>query len=218
MPPRWQGFYSTAQVARLARVPVSTLYEWRQRGIIAPSVQVLSKDEVADQGYSYADLTIIRMLRLLRDDRIDLTSAGIALRHLYERLGPPSRGWADAHVYFVGRRIYAFRPDEWDTTDATHFGQKIETRLFGDMFEELRSLEEGASILVPQEFRQSVEITPDVMGGEPVVRGTRVPTALVRSLADKGKTLTAIVRLYHPIPKTDIERAIAYERYLDQAA
>ena len=30
----WQGFYSTAQVSRLAGVPKRTLYHWKARGII----------------------------------------------------------------------------------------------------------------------------------------------------------------------------------------
>jgi len=213
----WQGFYTTSQVARLTRIPTSTLYDWRRRGIIAPSIHVMSAGEVSDEGYSYADLTIVRLLRELREDHIDLTSAGIALQHLSQRLGPVDSGWADAHVYFVGNRIYAERPDEWGITDATGFGQRLEERLFGDYFEELRRLEEGASIIIPEIFRPSVEINPDVMGGEPVVRNTRVPTAVLMELIREGTKVKEIVSWYRPIPKKDIEAAIAYERYLDAA-
>ena len=62
--------------------------------------------EVID-GYSYADLTISKILRALRKDQLDLRHAGIALRHLWERLGPPDKGWADANVYIEGNKIYA---------------------------------------------------------------------------------------------------------------
>jgi len=215
---QWLGFYPTSQVARLARIPTSTLYEWKRRGIIAPSVRVISAGEVADEGYSYADLTVVRLLRELRDDHIDLTSAGVALQHLSQRLGPVDSGWADAHVYFVGNRIYAERPDEWGITDATGFGQRLEERLFGDYFEELRRLEEGASIIIPEVFRRSIEIDPEIMGGEPVLRNTRVPTAVLMELVREGAKVRDVVALYRPIPKEDIEAAIAYERYLDEAA
>jgi len=218
MAEKWLGFYATSQVARLTRIPVTTLYEWKRRGIITPSIRVMSAGEVADEGYSYADLTIVRLLRELREDHIDLTSAGIALQHLSQRLGPVDSGWADARVYFVGSRIYAERPDEWGITDATGFGQRIEERLFGEYFEELRRLEEGASIIIPELFRPSVEINPDVMGGEPVVRNTRVPTAVLMELIREGATMTEVVRSYRPIPKKDLEAALAYERYLDEAA
>lgn len=213
----WQGFYSTVQVSRLARVPLRTLYDWKTRGIIAPSVRVMDKGLLVLDGYSYADLTIIRILRALREDRIDLTSAGVALKHLLERLGPPSHGWANAHVYLVGNRIYAKKEDQWDTTAATQFGQKVETRMFGDLFKDLKEGEEEGSILVPAGLRSFVDIDPDVMGGQPVVRGTRVPTSILAMLKARGKSVLELARLYYPIPKKAIERAVEYEEYLNKA-
>ncbi len=216
---RWQGFYSLAQVSRISGVPSRTLGEWRQRGIIRPSLDMTDETgKVIADGYSYADLTIIRLMWALRKDRLDFKSAGVALRHLYERLGPVRRGWADARVYFVGNRIFAERPaDEWGTTVATQFGQTVETRLFGDLFDELRELEEGASFLVPREYRPYVDISPSVMGGEPVVRGTRLPTAVLAGLALKRK-LAHLVRIYSPLPREFIEKAIEYEKHLDRRA
>lgn len=213
----WQGFYSTTQVSRLARVPVRTLYDWKGRNIIKPSMVMKDEDLVVLDGYSYADLTIIKILRALREDQIDLSSAGIALRHLWERLGPPSRGWADAHVYLVGKRIYAEKSDKWETTAATQFGQKVETRLFGDLFQELKEQEEEGDILVPKGFRSYIEINPKVMGGQPVIRGTRVPTSILATLKEKGKSLGDLARLYNPISKVTIEKAIQYEAFLDGA-
>ncbi len=214
---KWKGFYSTPQVSRLARVPLRTLYDWKSRGIIRPSVLVKDNDLVVLDGYSYADLTIIKILRALREDQIDLSSAGIALKHLWERLGPPSRGWADTHVYLVGKRIYAEKQDEWETTAATQFGQKVEPRVFGDLFQELKEQEEEGSILVPKDFRAVVEINPEVMGGQPVVRGTRVPTSILATLKSKGKSIKELARLYTLIPKGNIQKVIAYENFLDTA-
>ncbi len=217
MSSEWQGFYSTPQVSRLARVPLRTLYDWKSRGIIRPSVLVKDDDLVVLDGYSYADLTIIKILRALRQDQIDLSSAGIALRHLWARLGPPSQGWTDTHVYLVGNRIYAEKQDEWETTAATQFGQKVETRLFGDLFQELAEQEEEGSILVPKDFWAFVEIDPEVMGGQPVIRGTRVPTSILAILKAQGKSLRELTRLYSPIPRGTIEKAIEYEDLLDKA-
>ncbi|MFC2002295.1 DUF433 domain-containing protein [Chloroflexota bacterium] len=214
----WQGFYSTAQVSRLTGVPLRTLYDWKSRNIIKPSIVMKNKsDQVVLDGYSYADLTIIKILRALREDRIDLSSAGVALRHLWERLGSPRHGWADAHVYLAGNRIFAEKSDEWETTAATQYGQKVETRLFGDLFQDLREQEEEGDILIPKDFRGYVEINPRVMGGQPVVRGTRVPTSILATLREKGKSLRDIVRLYSSIPKRAIEKAIQYENFLDRA-
>ena len=210
----WHGFYSTSQVSRLARVPRSTLYDWKARNILRPSVQVMAGGGRVDEGYSYADLTIVRLMRALRDDRLDLRSVGVALRHLFDRLGPPDKGWHDAHVYIVGSKVYAELPDEWETTAATQFGQKVETRLFGQLFPILREQEERGSILVPPEFSQFVEINPEIMGGQPVIRDTRVPTAVLATLVDKGHTLSELASLYAPIKHQAIKAAIDYERSL----
>ena len=210
----WHGFYSTSQISRLARIPRRTLSDWKARNILKPSIRIMSGDEVVDEGYSYADLTIAKLMRALRNDRLDLSSVGIALRHLFDRLGPPHEGWHDAHVYIVGNKVFAELPDEWETTAATQFGQKVETKVFGELFPILREKEEKGSILVPSEFSNYVEINPAVMGGQPVVRDTRVPTSVLATLADKGRTLLELADLYAPIKYQAIQAAIDYERAL----
>ncbi len=198
---------------------MSTLYNWKKRAIIAPSVQLVDEDgQVVEEGYSYADLTIVRIMRALREDRLDLTSVGVALRHMYERLGPPSEGWSDANVYIVGNKIFAEQSDEWQTTSATGIGQKVETRVFGELFPSLREQEEEGSILVPRYYAAYVEIDPGIMGGQPVVRNTRVPTSLFPTLVAKGKSIDDLSRLYYPIPRETIEKTIEFERFLDGAA
>ena len=215
MSAEWQGLYSTAQVSRLARIPVSTLYEWRRRRIICPSLELVTKGLVADEGYSYSDLTLIRILKALRDKHLDFDSAAKALRHMYERLGPPDKGWANEKVYVVGNRIYVDRPDEWEITDATELGQKVMEKLFSDIFEELRDVDEEASIIVPPQFRKYVQVKPEIMGGEPVIRDTRIPTATIVALL-ANHDINELNKLYRRIPPEKIEKAIEYERYLDR--
>jgi uncharacterized protein (DUF433 family) len=212
----WQGLYSTAQVSRLARIPISTLYEWRRRGIMRPSLQLIQGGLVADEGYSYADLTLARIIKALRDRHLDFDSASRALHHMYERLGPPDRGWANERVYVVGNRIYVDRPDQWEVTDATQLGQRVMEMLFGDLFDELRELDEEASIIVPPQFRKYVQVKPEIMGGEPVIRDTRVPTATIVALFSEYGTVERLTTLYRRISQEKIEKAIEYERYLDR--
>ena len=211
----WQGFYSTAQVSRLARIPVSTLYEWRRRGIIRPSLELVEGGLVADEGYSYSDLTLVRIIKALRDKHLDFDSAATALRHMYERLGPPDRGWANERVYIVGNCIYVDGPDEWKVTDATQLGQRVMEMVFGDLFEELREMDEEASIIVPPQFRKYVQVKPEVMGGEPVIRDTRIPTATIVALL-VNHDIAELKKLYRRIPPEKIDKAIEYESYLDR--
>ena len=211
-----QGLYTTQQVSRLAGIPTRTLYDWKQRGILRPSLQLIENGEVVDEGYSYADLTLARLIRALRDKQLDFSSAARALHHLYERLGPPNRGWANERVYLLGNRVFVDRPDEWEATDASALGQKVITTLFGDLFDELRDADEGASIIVPPHFRQYVQVNPSVMGGEPVIRDTRLPTATVRAMLERYGSIQKLASLYSPIPRAKLEKAVEYERYLDK--
>lgn len=207
---RWQGFYSTSQVSRLASVPPRTLYDWKARGIIAPSVRIVDAGLVVDEGYSYADLGIIKLLRALRVKQLNLRSVAVSLRHLYERFGPPtSAGWASAHVYIIGKDVFAQKPDDWDTTLATRSGQKAEMRVLGELFEE------EAAILVPKDYDAYVEINLDVMDGQPVIRDTRVPTTILAMMFDQGASIIELTTLYKPIPRGTIEKAIAFEKSLD---
>lgn len=216
----WQGFYTAAQVSRLTQIPEATLSDWKSMGIIRPTLELRDgSGKVYAEGYSYADMSLIRLLRALRDGKLDLKSARIALNHLYERLGPPDKGWADARVFIVGHHIYTELPlDTFGVTDATHMGQVVETRLFGDLFAELRAAEEDASLIIPQQFWGTVEVNPNVKGGQPVIKGTRLPTASVAALARSGTSLNHLQRLYPTIAKEMLKKAIEYEEYLDKAA
>jgi uncharacterized protein (DUF433 family) len=209
-----KGFYTSTQVSRLARIPISTLYEWRRRGIIRPSLEYVEGGLVGDEGYTYSDLTLVRILKALRDKRLNFDDAAKAIRHMYARLGPPDRGWANEKVYIVGSHIYIDRTDEWKITDATALGQKVIETFFGDLFDELREGDAEASIIVPPQFRKYVLIKPEIMGGEPVVRGTRVPTATLVSLL-ANHDIKELKKLYKHIPPETIDKAIEYERYLD---
>ena len=211
----WQGFYSTSQVSRLTRIPRSTLYAWKAKNILKPSVRILSGEEVVDEGYSYADLTILRLSRAIRDKKLDMRSVCIALRHLIDRFGHPSRGWADVHVYIENNHVYAEKLDEWDITAADKGGQRVETRLFDDLFDILREMDEDGDILIPKGFSSCISIRPSVMSGEPVIRNTRIPTASIAAKFHKGTSIDGLVDLYHPVSRQCIERAIEYEKYLD---
>ena len=71
---------------------------------------------------------------------------------------------------------------------------------------------------MPPEFRKYVHIDPDVMGGEPVVKGTRVPTRLLASLSRAGNPVAELVRAYRIKSRECVEGAIAYEKRLDAAS
>lgn len=211
----WQGFYSVSQVSRLARIPTSTLYSWKKKNILRPSVQIMSGDDLVAEGYSYADLTILRMSRAIRDKKLNMRSVCIALRHLIERFGPPDRGWFDMHVHIANNHVYADKSDEWDVTAADQGGQRVETRLFGDVFDILRDMDEDGDILLPKGFSRCIAINPAAMGGMPIIKNTRIPTAVIARKHQAGTSVNQLVTLFEPVTKPCIESAIAFEEYLN---
>ncbi|MBI2908034.1 MAG: DUF433 domain-containing protein [Chloroflexi bacterium] len=211
---QWQGFYSTAQVSRLAGIPRRTLYDWKARGIIRPTVRIVNDSgETVDEGYSYADLAIIKLMRALREKDLNLRSVAVALRHLYERLGPPtSSNWEKAHVHIVGKDVFAQKLDGWDTTLATKYGQKADMRVLGEL------TEEEAAMVIPKRFDNYIEIDLSVMDGQPVIRNTRVPTSILAMMHGQGASLSELAVMYAPVPHALIRKAIEFERSLDHAA
>ena len=56
---------------------------------------------------------------------------------------------------------------------------------------------------MPPELPDRIEANPDIMGGKPVIRGTRIPVALVLDKLGAGMTPEAIIRR---LPATDARR------------
>lgn len=96
-------------------------------------------------------------------------------------------------------------------------GQKVETRAFGDVFPELRRIEEGISIVVPEEYWGHVDIDPRVKDGQPVVHGTRIPTSALADLAKRLWSPSRIAQAYGIAVET-VRQVLDYERRLEMAS
>ncbi len=59
-------------------------------------------------------------------------------------------------------------------------------------------------------LQDRITMNPEVMVGKPVIRGTRIPVALVLKMLGQGITVEEILREYSRLEKIDIEAAIAY--------
>jgi len=216
----WQGFYTPAEVSRIARIPRGTLSAWKRKRILVPSVELLEDGKVVEVGYSYADLTILRLCRFLRDKKLNMRSVCAALQHLIDRFGHPDDGWPpNVKVYIEGKHVYADKPDNWQLTSADLGGQKIAQVVFGEVVDiDNISLNKG-SIFLPPDFpdglAQFISIHPGVMGGEPVIRHTRVPVSAIANKHRKGTSIERLVQLYSPITRVAIESALEYQRFLD---
>lgn len=61
-----------------------------------------------------------------------------------------------------------------------------------------------------------IELSPDVMGGKPCIRGTRVTVGTVVGLLAKGHTQEEVLKLYPYIEQEDIAQALGYAAWRSQ--
>jgi uncharacterized protein (DUF433 family) len=57
---------------------------------------------------------------------------------------------------------------------------------------------------------ERIEVDPDVMGGKPVIRGTRVPIEMILRKLGAGMTSEAIIRDHPRLTPEDIRAAQAF--------
>lgn len=55
-----------------------------------------------------------------------------------------------------------------------------------------------------------IEVNPDVMLGKPVIRGTRIPVALLLQKMAEGATEAELLDAYPRLAREDIRAALAY--------
>jgi uncharacterized protein (DUF433 family) len=64
---------------------------------------------------------------------------------------------------------------------------------------------------MPPEDNERIEINPDIMGGKPVIRGTRIPVELVLHKLAVGMSPEAILADHPRMTPDDIRAAQAFE-------
>lgn len=62
--------------------------------------------------------------------------------------------------------------------------------------------------------QEHIEARHDVLGGKPVVRGTRVPVSLILNLLANGYTVARIVEAYPVLTTDDVLAAVEYAEHV----
>jgi uncharacterized protein (DUF433 family) len=55
-----------------------------------------------------------------------------------------------------------------------------------------------------------ITVNPDVMVGKPVIRGTRIPVALILKMLGQGIAIDEILREYPRLERADVNAALIY--------
>ena len=57
---------------------------------------------------------------------------------------------------------------------------------------------------------ERVEVNPKILGGKPVIKGTRIPVYLILELLSAGYSFKRIVKAYPSLTEEDVKAAVDY--------
>jgi uncharacterized protein (DUF433 family) len=63
-----------------------------------------------------------------------------------------------------------------------------------------------------------ITIDPDVMGGQPCIRGLRIPVSLIIKLIASGKSVKEILDNYPELEEEDVRQALEYAAWATMEA
>jgi uncharacterized protein (DUF433 family) len=199
------GLYSAKMASRIARIRYQNFQAWAKANLLHPSFQV-NWDKKTESIYSYYDLLLIRLVKRLRDRGFSTKVIKVALDTVSTMSGGDPLAWTRTTMVVDTNIIVAFLSEkpEWNPVASSKGTQKMEIVFFPELMEELKRE------LIPDTFRK-IEIDPRVLSGTPVVKGTRIPTALVYSIKVAGGDPKVA---YPGLTDDDVNDAVNYEESL----
>ena len=202
------GLYSPSDIVRIAKVRPQVFQAWIKAGLLSPPV-ALHAGGKSHNVYSYRDLLLIRLIARLREKGFPVGKIKLALDNIVAAAGGDPGAWLQAIIYADKDLIAAILPGTpaGAPFSASQGAQTLAVALLPELLEELER------DLVPKRF-QHVRIDPEVLAGAPVVAGTRVPTQAVLLTQRSGQDPR---EAYPALTKEQVEAAIAYEEFLEQA-
>ncbi len=206
---RSKGLYSPKTAARVARIRPQHFQAWAKANLVHPIFQIQSRKKT-ENIYSYYDLLLIRLIKRLRDKGFRTKVIKIALDTISVMSEGDPYAWTKATICVFDNVIVARIQEkpEWDPIAASKGPQKMGVVFFPELIEELKRE------LVPNQFRY-IEVNPDVLGGSPVIKGTRIPTTVVRSIKQQRQDPK---EAYPELTDDQIKDAVDYEEFLVVAA
>lgn len=172
--------YSARTASRVARVRPQSFQAW-----IKASLLRSHKVGLGNQGentYTYDDLLLMRLIVRLKDKGATAKSIRIALDTIEYMSDNNRSAWKKTHMLVDSGVVVVIFPEEgqWNPVAASRGSQKMAEVFFPELIEELENE------LVPSDRFRHIEIDPEILGGSPVIKGTRISTRAVMSVLESG--------------------------------
>ena len=75
---------------------------------------------------------------------------------------------------------------------------------------EVRKVDSLIKNLCDEKLGERIEVNPKILGGKPVIKGTRIPVYLVLELLSAGYDFKRIIQAYPALSEEDIKAAVNY--------
>ncbi|MGI9193729.1 MAG: MerR family transcriptional regulator [Actinomycetota bacterium] len=199
--PARRGAYSAERASQLSGVPKSTVYYWaRESKLVVPSVS-LERLKL----WSFQDLVLLRFTAWLR-------TKGVSVQDARRMADAVRDNPIDLNVKASGGRAFVPTADPLAIVDWLN----NQTALAGEVAKMLPEFRLQASeadqlgrrkLWGPNLIRPSAHtrINADVLGGEPFIVGSRIPTIVLFALKERNLTDKRIAELYEVDTKVAAE-------------
>ncbi len=174
------GMYSARTASRIARVRPQSFQAWIKANLLQPHRCYVGNQ--IENTYTYDDLLLMRLIVKLKEKGATPKSIRTSLDTIAYMSDGNRNAWKKVHLLVDDGVVVVIFPDsrEWNPIDASRGSQKMAEVFFPELIDELRNE------LVPQDRFKHIEIDPEILGGAPVIKGTRISTRAVMSVLESG--------------------------------
>jgi uncharacterized protein (DUF433 family) len=161
--------------------------------------------------YKYDDLLLIRLIVRLKEQGVKPKPIRVALDTIAHMNDGDRSAWKLVSMHVCDGLVVVIDPSNkaWNPIAASEGPQKMAVVFFPELIEELERE------LVPPDRFKHIGVDPEVLGGAPTVKGTRVSTAAIASVLESGGNPK---EAYPTLTDEQIQEADDYERVFLQAA
>ena len=201
--------YSARTAARVARIPAQRLRAWRRANLVHPGK--FRHGKRVEDIYKYDDLLLIRLIVRLKEQGVKPKPIRVALDTIAHMNDGDRSAWKLVSMHVCDGLVVVIDPSNraWNPIAVSEGPQKMAVVFFPELIEELERE------LVPPDRFKHIGVDPEVLGGAPTVKGTRVSTAAIASVLESGGNPK---EAYPTLTDEQIREADDYERVFLQAA
>ena len=203
------GLYSARIAARVARVRPQMFQAWIKADLIRS--QKFRSGRRSENTYTYDDLLLMRLIVRLKEQGASTKSIRAALDTVEYMCEGNRKAWKQVEMSVSNDLVVVMIPGipDWNPVAASKGSQKMAAVFFPELITELQN-----ELVPPGRFKY-IDVDPEVLGGAPTVKGTRISTRAVMSAVESEIDPKEV---YPALTDEQIREVKDYEQSFLQAA